>query len=275
MITSRRYDLDWLRVIAFTVLIYFHTAIIFIPGGLPMIQNDETSPVLLGFVEFSHLFRLSLLFLISGVGVFFARRRRTPREFVAERSRRLLIPLAVGLVLIVPPMVYVERVHLGQFDGSLAAFYPTLLTTGTYPDGNLSWHHLWFIVYLYLYCLIGLWLLPRLDKTPWLGRQFEGWSSGYRVFRFIVPLFMVELALRAFFPGIPNLVTDWASFCHFLLVFMAGYVIAGDIRILARIVELRRISLAVAAAATIPLFALFYGERGLELDPESPLIIAE
>lgn len=274
MITSRRHDLDWLRVIAFTVLIYFHTAIIFVPGGLPLLQNDETSPVLQIFVEFSHLFRLSLLFLISGVGVFFARRRRTPSEFVRERSRRLLIPLAMGILLIVPPMVYFERLHLGEFTGNLLAFYPTLLTSGLYPDGNVSWHHLWFIVYLYLYCLIGLWLFPRLG-TPALVRQFDGWSKGYGVFRFMVPLVIAELALRAFFPGLPNLVTDWANFFHFLLVFAAGYVIAGNVAILERIVELRRVSLGFAAAATAALFWLFYGETGLDLDLTSRWLLAE
>lgn len=275
MITSRRYDLDWLRVIAFSVLIYFHTAIIFIPAGLPMIQNEETSVVLLGFVEFSHLFRLSLLFLISGVGVFFARRRRSIGEFVRERSRRLLIPLGMGLVLIVPPMVYLERVHLGEFSGSLLCFYPTLFTSGLYPEGNLSWHHLWFIVYLYLYCMIGLWLFPRLHSHDWLARQFDGWADGYRIFRFIVPLFIVELALRAFFPGIPNLVTDWANFFHFLLVFSAGYVIAGDVRILERIVEVRHVALGIALMSTASLFGLYYGDRGLELDPMAPTIIVD
>lgn len=265
MITSRRHDLDWLRVIAFGILIYFHSAIIFVPGGLPLIQNDETSPLLQGFVEFSHLWRLSLLFLISGVGVFFARRRRTSWEFVRERSRRLLIPLGMGILLLVPPMVYVERLHLGTFDGDLISFYATLLTTGVYPEGNLSWHHLWFIVYLFLYCMIGLWLFPRLT-LPWLARHFEGWAQRYGVFRFIVPLFIVELALRAFFPGLPNLITDWANFFHFLMVFTAGYVIAGNVSILDRIVALRSVALGIATAATMALFGLFYGEAGLDLD---------
>ncbi len=45
-INERRADLDWLRVIAFGLLIYFHAAIAFIPGGIPMIQNAESSVVL-------------------------------------------------------------------------------------------------------------------------------------------------------------------------------------------------------------------------------------
>ena len=33
-IIERRVDMDWLRVIAFGLLIFFHSAIIFIPGGV-------------------------------------------------------------------------------------------------------------------------------------------------------------------------------------------------------------------------------------------------
>ena len=91
MITSRRYDLDWLRILAFGILIYFHTAIIFIHGGLPMIQNVNTSVGLEIFVDISHQFRLALLFFISGIGVAFAKKRRSNRGFILERSRRLLI----------------------------------------------------------------------------------------------------------------------------------------------------------------------------------------
>ncbi len=161
---QRRHELDWLRVIAFFVLIYFHAAIIFIPGSLPMLQNADTSPVLEVFVQISSQFRLGLLFMISGIGVAFAQRRRNANEFLLERSQRLLIPLGLGILLLVPPMVYAEKLSLGQVAVDFWEFYPTFFTTGVYPRGNLSWHHFWFLVYLYLFCLIGLPLYKHL--TP-------------------------------------------------------------------------------------------------------------
>lgn len=151
VINKRRYELDWLRVIAFGVLIYFHAAIFFVPFGQPLIQNEETSTMLEHFIHVSSQFRLALLFFISGVGVYFARRKLNERAFVEERSRRLLIPLGVGLLFVVPPMVYIEKVFLSKFEGSLLDFYPLVFTTGVYPEGNLSWHHFWFIAYLYLF----------------------------------------------------------------------------------------------------------------------------
>ena len=195
MIRSRRYDLDWLRLIAFGILIYFHAAIIFIPGGLPLVQNGESSEQMDWFVTFSSQFRLALLFMISGVGVAFARRRRNNRAFLLERSQRLLIPFVLGILLVVPLSVYFERLHLGHFNGSFAEFLPTVFTSGIYPAGNLSWHHFWFIAYLYIYCILGLTIFTWFEGVN--GQQFldkvEVYFRGYRIYHFIGILLALSL----------------------------------------------------------------------------------
>lgn len=257
MITSRRYDLDWLRVIAFTFLIYFHAAIFFIPGGLPLIQNAKTSPGLEIFVDLSHQFRLALLFFISGVGVAFARRRRNSRAFITERSQRLLIPLVMGIVFIVPPMVYTEKLFTGAIDTGFLAFYPRFFTEGIYPQGYLSWHHLWFVAYLYLFCLLGSAIFECLDgkRLAWFARQYDGIA----LYRYILPLFVVEILLRAFFPGFRDLIHDWASFFHWFLIFLAGFVFANQESLLNSAVCTRYISLTAACAATALLYSYFGG----------------
>ena len=118
---QRQHDLDWLRVIAFGLLIYFHTAIAFLPYSLPMMNNVESSVGMRMFVAFLQEFRLGLLFMVSGSGVYFALKRRNRSEFFAERSTRLLLPLGFGIAVLVPPMVYMERLFNGQFDGSFLA----------------------------------------------------------------------------------------------------------------------------------------------------------
>ena len=95
-VNERRADLDWLRVIAFGLLIYYHAAIAFFPGGIPMIQNVDTSVLLRVVSGFLHEFRLALLFLISGVGVAFALRRRDGMQFMRERAVRLLVTFVFG-----------------------------------------------------------------------------------------------------------------------------------------------------------------------------------
>ncbi len=255
---ERRHEFDWLRVIAFFVLIYFHTAIIFVPGGLPLLQNADTSQVLDIFVQISSQFRLGLLFMVSGLGVAFASRRRDRRSFLLERSWRLLLPLVIGILLWVPPMVYLEKRSIGEFDGSLWAFYPTLFTDGVYPKGNLSWHHFWFLAYLYLYCLLGLAVYRQLDRA----RPMASWlSNGSRLFLLALPLWVIELLLRPWFPGFRDLIHDWASFSHWFVLFLAGYAFARHPSLQQAAIRLRAYSLLSALASLAILFGLYDGIR--------------
>ena len=260
-IKGRRADLDWLRVIAFGLLIFFHAAMPFIPGGIPMIQNSQSSPVLQIFVGFLHEFRLSLLFLVSGVGVCFALRHRSRAEFLRDRAVRLLVPFVFGVLVIVPPMIFLEKRFNGAFTGSLLAFYPRFFTEGVYPQGNLSWHQYWFIAYLYLFCLIGWPLFAWLSSAS--GRtRVQRWgiwtSSGFRLYLAILPLAAVEIALRGWFPGFRDLIHDWASFSNWFLVFVAGFLFASSEASLDRACAVRGASLLLACLTTTLLFVEFW-----------------
>ncbi len=260
-IKERRADLDWLRVIAFWLLIYYHAAIAFMPGGIPMIQNADTSPVLQVMAGFLHEFRLALLFLISGVGVSFALRHRNKALFMRERAVRLLVPLVFGVLVIVPPMIFLEKQFIGAFTGSFAEFYPKFFTEGVYPRGNLSWHHYWFIAYLYLFCLLG-WPIFAYFKRAAGRRQLARWSQklsrGGCLYLALVPLAVVEILLRAWFPGFPDLIHDWANFSHWFLIFTAGFLLASSRPLLDRTQQLRGLSFALAMITTVTLFAQFW-----------------
>jgi glucans biosynthesis protein C len=269
-IDERRADLDWLRVIAFGLLIYFHAAVVFLPSGIPMIQNAQPSPVLQVFVAFLHQFRLALLFLISGVGVCFALRNRDRRAFLRDRAARLLIPLAAGILLVVPPMVYLEKRFLATFDASLVDFYAGLLTSGVYPRGNLSWHHYWFIAYLYLFCLLG-WPLFAYWKSAAGQAQLARWTEvlvrGASVYLFVVPLAIVEVALRAVFPGFRDLIHDWASFSQWFAILLAGFVFASSAPLLGRVEQLRALSFGLGLCTTGLLFAQFWSPAQSSFTP--------
>ncbi len=260
-ITSRRADLDWLRVIAFGLLIFFHSAMPFIPNGIPMIQNAPSSPALQIFVGFLHEFRLSLLFLVSGVGVCFALRRRGRTEFFRDRAVRLLVPFLFGVLVIVPPMIFLEKRFLGTFTGSFIEFYPRFFSSGVYPRGNLSWHHYWFIAYLYLFCLIGwpvfAWLNSAAGRTR-LAQVSARMSRGFGLYLAIAPLAVFEIALRAWFPGFRDLIHDWASFSNWFLVFLAGYLFASSEVLLDRVCSIRGVSLLLACLTTTVLFVEFW-----------------
>src|SRR5215217_818565 len=90
--TSRRYDLDWLRVIAFGLLIFFHVGMFFNHWDWH-IKNNELTHAVEWPMRFTSQWRMALLFMISGAGVYFALGSRSGGGFLKERLVRIFIPL--------------------------------------------------------------------------------------------------------------------------------------------------------------------------------------
>ncbi|WP_282160046.1 acyltransferase family protein [Ulvibacterium marinum] len=223
----RRYDLDWLRVGVFALLIFYHVGMFFVPWGWHIKNNViyewPTYPML-----FINQWRLPILFIISGMGTYYALGKRSGKQFASERIRRLYIPLAFGMLLIVPPQVYLERVVNGQFEGHFFSFWPRHAFTWIYPEGNLSWHHLWFLPYLLVYSLILLPIFLRLRNNPqnslllWIQKRIK---KPFGLFLFLPPLYLVEAFMEPFFPVTHALVDDWFTFVNYLLFFFFGFVL--------------------------------------------------
>jgi glucans biosynthesis protein C len=223
----RRYDLDWLRVLVFGLLIFYHVGMFFVPWGFH-IKNNVIYDWLRWPMLFLNQWRLPILFVISGMGTYYALSKRTGGEFAAERIKRLLIPLVAGMLLVVPPQVYFERLAQGQFSGGYFAFWPSEAFRGVYPEGNLSWHHLWFLPYLLMYSLLLTPVLIYLRRHPvngfiqWIRRRV---ASPYGIYLFIVPLYFIEALVEPFFPVTHALVDDWFTFINFLVLFFYGFLL--------------------------------------------------
>lgn len=152
---NRRSDLDWLRVTAFGLLILYHSGMAW-SGWHWHLNSSEDIAWLREAMRFVNRWRMPLIFLVSGGAIVLALGRRSPGAFAVDRLRRLLLPLAFGMVVLVPPQVYAERHFSGQFAGSFLEWLPEAFR-GTYPAGNLSWHHLWFVAYVLVLTFV---LLP-------------------------------------------------------------------------------------------------------------------
>ena len=105
---ERRYDLDWIRVLAFTLLILFHTGMMFNNWDWH-VKNPQTSSLFEYVMVFLSQWSMPLLFFISGAAIWFAMEKYTTRTFSLERIKRLLIPLVfkmpVILLLVPSPLM--------------------------------------------------------------------------------------------------------------------------------------------------------------------------
>jgi glucan biosynthesis protein C len=148
--SERQFYIDWLRILLILSVFLFHIGMIFNTWGWHVKNDQQFGGLLQGIMSFLHYWRMPLLFLISGAGTYFALGKRTSAQYLTERFKRLFIPLVVGVFTLVPVQVYIERASSYT---SLLDFYPHMFE-GIYPEGNFSWHHLWFIVYLFVIALL-------------------------------------------------------------------------------------------------------------------------
>jgi glucans biosynthesis protein C len=249
---TQRYEfLDWLRVIAIFVLLFFHTGMLFVGWGWHIV-NADTIPSLELPMDLAHRLRMPLLFVVAGAGMWFALQRRTGGGLVKERTLRLLVPALIGMFLIVPPQVFVERISHGQWSGGYLDFMiQRVFQFRPYPAGDFSWHHLWFIIYLYVYVLL---LLPAL---LWWKRAKPVIRPGLWIHALALPLSLNEALLKPLFPETHNLVSDWYTFNHYLLLTAYGFALASVPGTWDWLAKYRRWSLALGLTAVVGLFALF------------------
>lgn len=224
----RRYDIDSLRVIAFGLLIFYHVGMFFVPWWFH-IKNPVTYEGLTYPMLFLNQWRLPLLFVISGMGTYYALTRRSGFQFTKERIKRLFVPLIVGMVFIIPPQVYFERLDKGQFAGSyFFDYWPRVALSGVYPEGNISWHHLWFILYLFIFSIVLVPVFLYLQKHPetWIIRKIKSISLKYTgLYIFTVPLFLWQILLAPYYPQTNGLINDWYNLINYGTLFFFGYLL--------------------------------------------------
>ena len=109
---GRRPEFDVMRGFVVAGLVVFHSAVVFASGASWFVQDPRPSAGFTVFLLWGSLWGMPLLFLVSGMGARYAMRTRSVAAFARERLARLGVPFAFGLVVLVPPMFYIER--LGQ-----------------------------------------------------------------------------------------------------------------------------------------------------------------
>jgi glucans biosynthesis protein C len=250
---ERRYDLDWLRVSVFLLLILYHVGMFFVPWGWHIKNPEPAGQWLMVPMFFVSQWRLALLFLVSGAAAHFALRRRTAVEFARERVTRLLVPLVFGMLVVVPPQVYYERLTQGAAYSSYLAHLPYAFRGGPYPAGNVSWHHLWFVAYALVFALAALPLF-RVLRTErgrrWLETGAAWLGRPRRIFLLALPVTASEMALRASWPTTHTLVGDWANLSTYFILFVYGHVLYAVPALGEALERERRTALALGVAAS-------------------------
>jgi glucan biosynthesis protein C len=257
---DRQYYLDWLRAGAMFLLVFFHTGRLF--NFDPWhIKNATENFAIHVFTRVLDVWQMPLFFAVAGAAVWFSLGRRNAREFSRERFFRILVPLIFGILIIVPPQVYVERIFDGDFTGSFLAWYPNTFQ-GYYSDnaatGNLSFHHLWFLAYLFVFSLLLLPLfkyLRRDDKKAILAGIGKFVSRPGTILLPAILLMIYEVFLLPIYgSGNHNLYNDWRNFLFYLTVFFSGFLLVSEEQITRTVWRQRYFALTGAVIVTVIIY---------------------
>jgi len=169
---------------------------------------------------------MPLMFWLSGASSWYALQSKNALQYVKERMSRLFIPLLFGILIIVPPQGYLAKLSTPGYDQTyfqfLTSYFRDFSDLSGY-FGTFTPAHLWFILYLLIYSLIGLPLLLALKKEGSRKRFARFWSTFSKPWAYLLGFIFLTATEALPAPGGKN------PF-FFFFIFIAGYITCADER---------------------------------------------
>lgn len=254
---ARRHDLDWLRVLVFGLLIFYHIGMLYVANWGFHYKSQYLSQPLEGLMLLVNQWRMPLLWVISGISIRFVLQKMSAYRFISARSLRLLLPVLFGILVVVPPQLYVEMSGKGELDMSYWQFYQLFFDLDNpifdkYKPGilpHIDVNHLWYLRELWTFSLITLCLSPILNSgivqasVDWLANK-AGVVGLYLLP--LIPLITVSMLLPE----------DRGAIGFTFLLY--GYLIGWNLALWNQIKQHRRIFLSIAVASYIAILCAYF-----------------
>jgi glucan biosynthesis protein C len=236
--THRRHDIDALRVLAFGLLVLYHVGLVYVADWDYHIKSAHQTAWLEVPMTLLNRWRMPLLFLLSGIALGLARPWSTPWRAFGQRSRRLLLPLVVGMLLVVPVQPYIEALRGSHVPPGYFDFLGLYFGGHPWPEDafggaayGITWNHLWFLPYAWLYGALAL-------AVAFVWRSRVGHAAIAAVHRMPLPVLWLGLALPAAlamnlladaWPDRKDFFPDLYNHSHYGAVFLFGLLLgSGD-----------------------------------------------
>ncbi len=240
----RKYYLDNIRWLTVVLVLIYHIFYIFngvgVLGGMGGFSQPQYQDAFLYFV---YPWFMVLLFVVSGISARYALKNRTERQFIKERSLKLLVPSTLGLLSFQWIVGYLNMLIGGGLMYVPASMrYPLMVLAGTGP--------LWFIQVLWLFSVL-LVIIRRIDKNDKLYGLGKRFSLPALVLLFI-PVWGAAQILNA------PVITTY-RFGIYFFAFLLGYFVFSHGHIMDKIEKIRLPLLFAAIVLGISYTIYFFG----------------
>jgi hypothetical protein len=261
---QRRVDLDWVRIGAFGLLIFYHVGMLYVSWEFH-VKSTHRIAALEPLMLVLNPWRLALLFLVSGTATRFMLLKYRVGPFLRARSSRLLIPLIFGMLVIVPPQAYEQIIESLGYPGGFLDFYARhYLAFGAQfcrPGPCIllpTWNHLWFVAYLWVYTMaLGVVLVAIPGVVDLIERRIAPALSGAWLLIAPSAVFAVyRIVILPNFPSTHALFGDWYNHAVYATVFLTGFLFARAELFWDAMESQRRLALSLAAAIFLSFLVL-------------------
>lgn len=248
----RKHYIDNLRWMILLILIPYHTAQAWNTWGEPNYIFFEGNQLISSIIVFFSPYFMPLLFVLAGISTKYALEKRTGKEYLAERLKRLLVPFLFGTIAFMPVMTYIgDKFNYSYSEGFLKHYivFFTKYTDLTGADGGFSVGQFWFLLYLLVISVVSMGIIAILKKLV-SRREKE------------VP-FWVVLILGLPLPIFSDLLSiGGKSLVEYMYFFLLGYYLFSKEKVVCKAEENRWALIAVGLVATILNVYLFLWVEG-------------
>lgn len=248
----RKHYLDNIRWITVVLVALYHAFYIFsgiVPGmGIPFAETQYQDVVI--YVLYPWF--MILLFIVSGMSARYYLETHTVKEFVRERTRKLLVPCTIGLLLIGWIQGYISM----SIGGAFLHFPDTIPAPVMYFIMVLSGTGvLWFVQMLWLFCLL-LVIIKRFEK----GKLYALTEKANAL---VMLLLVIPVWLSGQILNMP--IISVYRFGIYAFAFFLGYFVFAHDEVIERISKWKYGFIVVAVALGIGYVIKYFGESYAEM----------
>lgn len=242
----RKTYLDNIRWITVVLVLVYHVFYMFNASGVAGsissfsdVQYQDT------FLYFVYPWFMVILFVVSGMCSYYALNKKSNKQFIKDRTVKLLIPSTLGLFVFQWITGYMN-LKIGGALETIPVFlrYPIMVLSGTGP--------LWFIQTLWLFSII-LVLIRKIDKN----NKFYNLCGKCNIL-IVLGLFVLIWGGSQILN--PPVITTY-RFGIYFVAFLTGYFVFSHDEIMDKVEKIHIPALIVAAVMGVAYTAYFFGKN--------------
>lgn len=243
----RKHYIDNLRWMVILLLVPYHTAMAWNVWGEPNYIFFEGNKIISSIIVFFSPYFMPILFLLAGISTKFALQKRTLRQYVSQRAKKLIVPFLFGTLFFMPIMTFIADRYNFDYDGNLFEHYSVFFikfTDLTGADGGFSIGQFWFVLYLFVISIISVGIISVQKKVnPKCKKGIPLW---------LICILGLPLVLFSELLSIGG-----KSLVEYTYIFLVGYYAFSNDSVISKIEKYKWVFLLVGLTATVMNVYLF------------------